>query len=499
MFIESDNQKIESLLRKLLCIYSRSLKKIIQKYFLKYYNIVTYLNYLDSIKHLRSKSVIKGNNKNLDLIYSPYQLDGITNFLLTPKKEDSNNVAYLMTPCYIIEDNDNNSYNINDGLFPFSTTKNLLPNTPRYNYNTPNLSYKRFNTTSGNNTYDNFNYYEPNKFKKTFSLRKNKPNKNKMRNNRQFYLNNDFYNNDILDNLTDYRNFPKTTRNKKTGFKNNFDNNGLDQKLSSYLCDNNFRNFMLNDLHNLKQKISSNYNSKIEQNKKDYQKRLQFLNNGNKNNKNPSYSLTQKKTSENNLLGKSNNVNNLTTQIITSFPNNEINDTNPLTNYTVSSWDILYTNAQGKSKDLNISSKNKFNYNNNTNNSNTASHGFKNTSTNYSNCQNSQLGFISKDQFKKNNNELSGNRKKPCTLKISNAVNEYYNDSFSRKNSNNSSIMNNISKMTMQSISDSKILEIANRYAIGTEEPYDEYQMANIIYNKRKNNKKKHDNKKFRY
>ena len=42
--------------------------------------------------------------------------------------------------------------------------------------------------------------------------------------------------------------------------------------------------------------------------------------------------------------------------------------------------------------------------------------------------------------------------------------------------------------MTMQSISDSKILEIANRYALETEEPYDNYQMANILYNRRRKN-----------
>lgn len=499
MFVESDNKKITFLLRKLICIYSRSLKKIMQKYFLKYYNIVTYLNYLDSIKHLRSKSMKKANIKNLDLIYSPYQLDGVTNFLLTPKKEDPNNIAYVMTPCYILEDDDNyNTYynKRSNGLFPFSINPDLPLNLSGYNYNNPSLNYQRYNTTTGKNNLDYFNYYGHNKFNKPFSLNKSDSRKNRMgyNNNNKTNLNDGFYNND----LNNYGFLPKSTRNRKIGLKNNFGNNKQTKKITDYLNDNNFKNFMTNDLRNQKQKMPLNYKDKIEQNKKDYQKKLQYLNNENQNTKNSNFSLSQKKNSENNLLGKSTNTNNLTNQIITSLPNNEINETNPITNYTVSSWDIFYTNLQGK-PNLNTSSKNKLNCFN-PNNSNATSNRFKNVSTNYSNCQNSQIGFKNKDQFKKNDNKLNDNKKMSGGFKISNEVNEFYNDSFSHKNSN-SSLINNISKMTMQSISDSKILEIANRYALETEEPYDNYQMANILYNRRRKNNslKKYGNNRFRY
>ena len=501
MFIESDNLKISSLLRKLLCIYSRSLKKILQKYFLKYYHIVTYLNYLDSIRHLRSKSAIKNNSKNLDSIYSPYKLDRSTNFLLTHRKNDSNNIAYLMTPCYIVEDNDydNNLYNRNNELFPFSVDSYLPSNIPKYFFNSPDVNSKRYNPTTANKILGNYKYFDNNKFRKSFSLNKNNHlYKTRGKNDRKINFNDGYYNNDILYNLTDHRFSPKTTRDKKINMKNNFGNTTQEKKMLDYLIDNNFKNFMTNDLNNENQKTPS-FRSKILENKKDYQKRFQFFN-GNQNKRYSQNALNQKKTNGNLFKGKSsksNNSNNLANQLVTSFPINEINDTNPLNNYTVSSCDVINTNAQGKSKDLNTSNKNKLNYNNSVN-SNTVSQGVKNnTSTNYSNCQNSQLCFM-KDQLKKSYNELSDNRKIPYAFKISNEVNQYFNDSLSRKNSNSS--MMNLSRMTMQSLSDSKILEIANRYAMDTEDPYDNYQMTNILYNKRKNNnKKKHANKRFRY
>ena len=75
-------------------------------------------------------------------------------------------------------------------------------------------------------------------------------------------------------------------------------------------------------------------------------------------------------------------------------------------------------------------------------------------------------------------------------------VDEYFRDSLGKKSSSNNS-----NRVSLQSLSDSKMMELAGHYGHGLggdESSSDNYQMNNVIYNKKqyfKNSKGLYDNK----
>ena len=127
--------------------------------------------------------------------------------------------------------------------------------------------------------------------------------------------------------------------------------------------------------------------------------------------------------------------------------------------------------------------------NNNSNNSNSQSNnniGANHISTNYtgghsyySSNKENQKQMIN-NKAKKGNNK-SENRSKPITpLEVSPVfVNEYFRDNIGKRSNSSSN------KVSLQSLSDSKMLELAGHYGMGDESSSD-YQMNNVIHNKKK-------------
>ena len=131
--------------------------------------------------------------------------------------------------------------------------------------------------------------------------------------------------------------------------------------------------------------------------------------------------------------------------------------------------------------------------NNNSNNSNSQSNnniGVNHISTNYtggqsyysSNRENRGQNNYNKSKNDNNKNNKSENSSKPLTpLEISPVlVNEYFRDSIGKKSNTSSN------KVSLQSLSDSKMLELAGHYGLGDESSSDNYQMNNVIHNKKR-------------
>ena len=120
LFIVNDNLKIERLLRRLLAIYARSIKRIKLKYFLQYYNNTVFHDYITYQKlnnMFKRKQIIyrtnpknnnfrnTSNNYSYKTIYTPSQHSCFMNcsepIIIKPSNND--NMAFLMTPCYIMD------------------------------------------------------------------------------------------------------------------------------------------------------------------------------------------------------------------------------------------------------------------------------------------------------------------------------------------------------------------------------------------------------------
>ena len=115
-FICNDNKKISYLLNRLLAIYSRAIKRIKLKYFLRYYQkaiLAKYLRYKKMSnafkrKATSSKSISNFKTKiNFDSFNKPqysYSLNKSEPYIF--KNNINKNIAYLVTPCYILDDDD---------------------------------------------------------------------------------------------------------------------------------------------------------------------------------------------------------------------------------------------------------------------------------------------------------------------------------------------------------------------------------------------------------
>ena len=162
-----------------------------------------------------------------------------------------------------------------------------------------------------------------------------------------------------------------------------------------------------------------------------------------------------------------------------------------------SNFTLVYTGKKAASLGQDtkkINNSNSINNNNNSNNSNSQSNnpGLNHISTNYtgghsyysSNRDNQkQINNINNNNNNKNNiNNYNNNKRSPTPLEVSPVfVNEYFRDSIGKKSSNNSN------KVSLQSLSDSKMLELAGHYGIGGDDSSsDTFQMNSIVHSKKK-------------
>jgi hypothetical protein len=504
----------------------------------------------------------KGLNNN-ELLNSPaknaYILNRSEPFLYTPQI-NNNKMAYLMTPCYIIDNDDINYRNIKEynkkinkdlinGFFLSSPQKKIFYRTKSSDFLKNDdpfyYTYMKNATTRKNNDSDNFNLYsDRNKIffpssrdnstlfdnnikrienrsrvekirkinsldnKKLISLNKNQlifdpekfPNfydssdtKNLYNKYKKRYRNknhNPLYNpnNNDLFTLGGENNTDKgITRNRPINSKNNnyFDliknyrKENINREILNHLYDNNYMN--------------NNHTFGVKGHKKDY---LNY-NKNNKKNKNILNTNTDRKPKDKYSIFKNDNVDisRVNKSIYRLFPSKENNKEHPYnkilnigpsSNFALINSGKKSTPFDKDKKKINNSNSN----NNNSNNSNSQSNnniGANHISTNYtgghsyysSNKENQKQ--IINNKARKSNNK-SENRSKPITpLEVSPVfVNEYFRDNIGKRSNSSSN------KVSLQSLSDSKMLELAGHYGMGDESSSDNYQMNNVIHNKKK-------------
>lgn len=580
-FVMNDNTKITNILFKLLAIYSRSLRRIKLKYFLHYYDKAILKKY-DKYKKINSlfkkKAFINRksslNNKKYD--YEPlissarnsysYLLNKSEPFIFDTKL--NRDVAYLMTPCYLIHKDDMNKNNIKkyNSKFNKSIIKEydwLIPKTKVHSYKVLNsespFEPQYFNMKSSKNkkktnpekniisassryNYNNLfdDYIKSNETKRYKNIKKScYSNKNSINRSR----NKNFYDKDF------FREYAKTNFGKNIFGKYNVSNS------NSKIFNVNDNDFTLGNENNkgkiIKKGNSRNRNDKIGKsspfifktnylgqninrgilnqlyendflNKIKIKKEENKINPIKKNNKNASnnkkknivgVSSVIKPSLKYSIFGNDKNNKNKSKNYL--FPNsrnnnpyNKIFDKEMIT-YSISSGTISGKNTIPLEKDA------KKRYSNNTinnisnSNSQTNNPAANHTSTNYSIGQGMNSYFSSnKDLQKRINNSINYNNyskngnniKAGIPYEISSGiVDEYFGDSIDRNSNSNSS-----NKISLQSLSDSKMIELAGNYKLADDSSSDNYRMDNIIHNKKeyiRNSEKflnsKADNRKY--
>ena len=577
LYILNDNIKIKKLLRKLLSIYSRSIKKIKLIYFLRYYHNVVlsdykkyeklnnmfrrkrqkYFNSSENYENNYNSQNLNNNNNNYDFnnnfyktISIPYQYSYILNnsepIIIRNPINNMHKMAFLMTPCYIMDNNDpnnkcikeyndkNNNKDINKGHFTsrhkyqtlrqkseildsdyiydklINNKENINSNirNMRKNYNIKKIwlpsnkseifekNIKNKNKNIGNNR-NNF------EFKRSISTERIKNNKNMKHflfDDEEEEENIDLPNNKNMTNLyflVNKKNDNSKKKNiKKIKNKNNSSNifDDIDSlisgktrpdknKINREIFSNLYKNNNLNNLRKLDyKKIKKESNNKKRNDQGTYTERIQ----------NKKYKIF------NQIENKSKRIINDSHEYILqhSISNTRRQPYNKQLNKDAFSKTVIFSS--------NISGKNKNNFskgtkkiikngstsnNNNLNNSNSQSNNpnIKNISTNYS------IGPVPYSNYQ--GNKDSQNLKKSCNEKdkINNKKNpnwkiEYGNEEESFKDNleKNSSVSNRISLQTMN---DSKMMELAGYY-VNEESSSDNYKMNNIVHSKKKFSRK---------
>ena len=531
VFILNDNEKIERILRRLLAIYSRYIKRIKLKYFFQYYRNIILSKYIKkqefnkAIKAKKIKYISKNNklrninNNRFRTINIPSQYSHIMNcsepIILKPS---NNNIAFLMTPCYIVENEDSNDRNIVDNICKFPN--NMINN----NYLTSRHKDKTSNEEQKSNDMEeifedifynsNHNNNKANKYKKKYNnikklsfpfnkseifnsnfdntnirnkgIKRKKINRiistDRIKSNKNRYnflfdnniLNDENFNtNNKTNNLClceyDYiNNSKKKEKNKNKpcnlGEKNlvlfNKDNckkniNKTNREIFSYLYNNNY-------LNNLR-KID---NENIKKNEKFNVRRNIFgINTEKKQNK--TYRIFERKDKNNANNDSSNyifhySVNNnkkspyykiIKTKILTS-------KNLPLKGENKNSNDIIRKEMKKNNK---ASSLNNYSINSNSQSNN------QNLNHVSTNCSIGPFNKDNKKLIKKKTKEPSKNK---------------YNQNES-KNKDEFLNENNSNRTSLQSLSDSKIFELASHY-VEDDSTSENHQMNNIIFNKKK-------------
>ena len=559
-FIFNDNKKISYLLNRLLAIYSRAIKRIKLKYFLRYYQkaiLSKYLRYKKLSNTFKkraptSKSISNYKTKiNFDSFNMPqysYSLNKSEPYIVTPHLHNKN-IAYLITPCYIMDDDDeiyskkankfikkfpksvNGAYPKKKDLFFRTNSEIFTPNEPFYKtYINTNKSKKLFNDSKNdpyftleeeknlfNNTgkfIDNFNGYFKRQFsEKQFPFNVNYRKKsNKIKKNELLNLNDrNFFNLGDMDNS----NKKILIRNKSdnvlpTKDKNIYQTNNRykDQNFNRKILDNLYNNNYSNN--NLRKQeygfnIKKNSNNKYSE---DNSNSINPLNTKTDKTKKKNYSIFNHKFTYANKANKSRDFLFPNNRSNNELPYNKIFDKNKVisTSYSIFSpheKSISFREGPQKGSTSSI--------NNNSNNSNTQSNnlGIHRVSTNYSIGPGGQSTI--KDQIKINNNakfddkskapkKSLNNLKYSANLEITHDIlGEIQRDSFDKKSNSNSN------RISLQSLNDSKILELAGHY-LEDDSSTDNYQMNTVIHNKKvfnriydnNNGKKKHFIKKIK-
>lgn len=368
---------------------------------------------------------------------------------------------------------------------PFPIQRNLLTETNFYknrNYNNENeddddyiQDYPNyFNLTNRIGKNNNFKRVNLNRTDYDFYNPKNRS-KNKNKRINDLYSNRD---EDINTKISEYlTNFQKNNRfnpknNNELYAKRNKSNNNIMRGTKYDIIDPNSGRY--NNLYNINNKKNSeidNYfnkknNNKYINNLKLNKDRLSFKKNNNRNKSSLKYNNTNNKNDEEDKNSKK-----------------------------------IYN----ESKDYFYSFNNKANTNNNINNNKDVSKKNSNTSLNPSSLCIDQLKtfYTNKPKTTNNNNNIGNSNINSASSRMldthyhflngikmmSGEVNEYFYD-FNSKKGGKDKNEEQKSEQTLQSLSDSKMMELANHYINDEDNSIENYQMNNIIYNRRRHNDK---------
>ena len=534
VFILNDNEKIERILRRLLAIYSRYIKRIKLKYFFQYYRNIILSKYIKkqefnkAIKAKKIKYISKNNklrninNNRFRTINIPSQYSHIMNcsepIILKPS---NNNIAFLMTPCYIVENEDPNDRNIVDNICKIPN--NMINN----NYLTSRHKDKTSNEEQKSNDMEeifedifynsNHNNNKANKYKKKYNnikklsfpfnkseifnsnfdntsirnkgIKRKKINRiistDRIKSNKNRY--NFLFDNNILND----ENF--NTNNKTNNLclceYDYINNSKKKEKNKNKLCNLGEKNLVLFNKNNCKKNINktnreifsylynNNYlnnlrkidNENIKKNEKFNVRRNIFgINTEKKQNKTYRIFERKDKNNTNNDTNDSSNYifhhsvnNNKKSPYYKIIKNKILTSKNlPLKGENKNSIDIIRKEMKKNNK---ASSLNNYSINSNSQSNN---HNLNHVSTNCS------IGPFNKDNkklIKKKTKESSKNK---------------YNQNES-KNKDEFLNENNSNRTSLQSLSDSKILELASHY-VEDDSTSENHQMNNIIFNKKK-------------
>lgn len=489
----------------------------------------------------------------------PYSVNKSEPFIITPQIGNKN-MAYLMTPCYILDNDDINYKNVKEynkkfgrdiingyylsspqkgkSFFRTKSSEFLNNEDPFYHIYMKNAksrkndNNRKYNKYSAKNriyfpSYENSNLFK-NNVKRIENRSKNKkinrPNSSdknhiffgreqypiyfdtnndnnlynksnrikKNRNNEIFNLNeNDFF---TLsgDNNINGKIYPENKTNNSNNSnrkKNNYQNQDINRQILNNLYDNNFMNNKYLRMQDYNFGIQNKKNDNKNNNKKNKSKNILETNTDRK--PNSKYAIFNNNIDDSNRMNKTNDF-----LFPNKFDNKDVPYNKILNIGKISSSNFSVINSSKKNipfgkdtKKLNNSHSN----NNNSNNSNSQSNnniGVNHISTNYtgghsyysSNRENRGQNNYNKSKNDNNKNNKSENSSKPLTpLEISPVlVNEYFRDSIGKKSNTSSN------KVSLQSLSDSKMLELAGHYGLGDESSSDNYQMNNVIHNKKR-------------
>ena len=552
------------------------------------------IKYNNSVSNLKKSFSNNESNRpvNKQRNSHSYLLNKSEPLYFTPQI-NNRNIAYLMTPCYLVDNDEINNKNINE--FNKKYGRDIINGFNGYYISYPNKDKTFFRNKSSeirNNSDPFFNVYMRNV--------KNDINKKRNRNNDKYSTINkiqipfDYKNQLFNSEIKPFGNFIKSINNKRpissekrnmkqNSAKNFFDynfnqmpryiktnrdinlyNNKNRRKYISNLNENDFtlggenKNIKIitrnksNDLNNVQDNSGFNtLNSKNKYQNQDINREIlnrlyenNFMNNSKKkdyqfntnNNDNSNNRSNNKNKNKNNISNLKNNIIGLNTE---RKPNKKYsifeNDKYSINNNTNKSRDYLYPikqnnneapynkifnrgiisssnfaliNSQKEKDKIPFNNNKKINsstsMHNNSHNSNSQSNniGANHISTNYSVGPAGHSYYSSnKDSKQKINNSINNNKSKnennknnnlkpPISLQISSGiVDEYFRDRDSIGKKSNSN--NNSNRISLQSLNDSKMLELAGHYGLVDDSSSDNYQMSNVIHNKKKylNNK----------
>ena len=509
-FIDKDNKNIIILMKKVFYIYSKNLRIKKLYYFMKFYKITEILK----SKDIKSNKYLNNGRKTYNNLYNDYTLRNRKKENMEINQLYNESELYPFSPLinhsgYITIEPHNftpyanryNSYNKYNPLVklranlnePFPNGRNILTENTLFNKQNYNNNYLNKNDVFQKHQND---YLNNNK-------------KSKYEDSKNNYLNN-----------TDYRFYSPINRHKKK--KNNIysnRNDDINSKISEYLnhFENNKRRINLINPNSIYNSMNNNddsypYKRNKSNNNIGHGNKFNIKGKGNPpflNNNEISYDITSKRNKEidnyfnkrnnNKKDNKNNNKDFIFNKDSFSFKKNQ-NNQKPIlfnNNYAQNKNDKNNKKLYNESKEYFYSFNQENNKNNNKDlikkNSNTSlipsSLGNEYTKTYYTNKQknsnnnfnigNSNINSASSRAMDTHYHFLNG-------LKMaSGEVNEYFYD-FHSKRGNKDKNDDQKSVQSLQSLSDSKMLELANHYLSEEDDSVENYQMNNILYNKKK-------------